>query len=317
METVQYCIRKLLYGIPLIIGVTLISFTLMVYFGPDKTYDLIGKNATKEKIAEIRHQLGYDKPFVIRYVDYLIEVFTFNFGHSDSNGEKVTSIFKRTIPISLALELPGFFLGHLIGIVLALWAAYHRGTIRDRLVMTGAVAGMSISFLIVVIGFQIIFCSSYGLNIFPVAGWEVYGFGDYLKYITVPTISMVFVAVGYDTRFYRAIFVEELTRDHVRTAKAFGAPPSIILFKSIVKNSMIPIITRIIFSLPFIIIAGSIIIESYFNIPGIGSVVFNAIISGDQPVLKAVVSVTAVMYVIIITIIDIIYRIFDPRISLK
>ncbi|MDH4030841.1 MAG: ABC transporter permease, partial [Chromatiales bacterium] len=225
MEVLQYAIRKLLGGIPLVLGVTFISFLLMVYFGPDKTYELLGKNPTQEQIDEIRHELGYDKPFMVRYGEYLKQMATLDFGASDSTGEPVSKVLARTVPISLALITPGFILGNVLGILLALIAAYHRSGPIDKYIMGFSVVGMSISFLIVVIAFQIIFSSSYGLNAFPVRGWNVHSFSDYLRYITVPTLATIFVALGYNTRFYRAVLVEEMTRDHVRTAKAFGTRP--------------------------------------------------------------------------------------------
>lgn len=317
MEMLQYTLRKFVTGIPLIIGVTLISFLLMVYFGPDKTYELIGKNATEEQIREIRHQLGYDQPLVTRYAQYLKELATFDFGYSDSTGERVGTILKRTVPISLALILPGFVLGNLLGIALALIAAYHRGQWLDKFIMGGSVVGMSVSFLIVIIAFQILFSSSYGLGWFPVRGWNVYDLGDYLRYVTVPTLATVFVALGYNTRFYRAVIVEEMGRDHVRTAKAFGTPPGELLFKHILKNAMIPIITRIMFSIPLVVISGSLLIESYFGIPGVGKVTYDAITTGDQPILKAVVGITAVLFVIVLILNDIFYKLVDPRVSLK
>ncbi|HID44401.1 MAG TPA: ABC transporter permease [Chromatiaceae bacterium] len=317
MEMLQYALRKFITGIPLIIGVTLISFLLMVYFGPDKTYELVGKNATEEQIQEIRHQLGYDKPFVARYLEYLKELATFDFGYSDSTGERVNSILKRTVPISLALITPGFVLGNLLGIALALVAAYYRGHWLDKLIMGGSVVGMSVSFLIVIIAFQILLSSNDGLGWFPVRGWNVYSFWDYLRYITVPTLATVFVALGYNTRFYRAVIVEEMGRDHVRTAKAFGTPPGELLFKHILKNAMIPIITRIMFSIPLVVISGSLLVESYFGIPGVGKVTFDAITTGDQPILKAVVGITAVLFVIVLILNDIFYKLVDPRVSLK
>ena len=317
MEILQYTIRKLITGIPLILGVTLISFILMVYFGPDKTYELLGKNPTQEQITEVRHQLGYDKPFTTRYAEYLKELATLNFGYSDSTGERVSTILKRTIPISLALITPGFVLGNLLGIALALIAAYHRGKWQDKFIMGGSVVGMSISFLIVIIAFQIIFSSSYGLDWFPVRGWNVYSLGDYLAYVTVPTLATVFVSLGYNTRFYRAVIVEEMGRDHVRTARAFGTPPGQLLFKNILKNAMIPIITRIMFSIPLVVISGSLLIESYFGIPGVGKVSYDAITTGDQPILKAVVGLTAALFVVTLIINDIFYKLVDPRVSLK
>jgi peptide/nickel transport system permease protein len=288
-----------------------------VYYGPDKTYELVGKNPTPEQIAEVRHELGYDKPFVVRYGEYLGQLVTLDFGYSDSTGERVSRILLRTIPISLALIIPGFVIGNLLGIVLALVAAYHRGQWIDKLIMGGSVIGMSISFLIVIIAFQIIFSSSYGLNWFPVRGWEVYSFTDYLRYVTVPTLAIIFVSLGYNTRFYRAVIVEEMGRDHVRTARAFGTPPAQLLFKHILKNAAIPIITRIMFSIPLVVISGSLLIESYFGIPGVGKVTYDAITTGDQPVLKAVVGLTAALFVITLILNDILYKVVDPRVSLK
>lgn len=317
MELLQFIVRKLLGGIPLVLGVTFISFLLMVYFGPNLVYEIVGKNPTQQQIEEAEKELGYDLPFVVRYGKYLRELVTLDFGHSFSTGERVNGLLIRTIPVSLALTAPGFLLGNLLGIMLALIAAYYRGRWVDKLIMGGAVFGMSISFLIAIVAFQLLLSSSYGLNMFPVRGWEVYSFADYLYYVTVPTIATVFVALGYNTRFYRAVIVEEMTRDHVRTARAFGAPPAKLLYKNILKNSMIPIITRIMFSIPLVIVSGSLLIESYFGIPGVGKVTYDAITTGDQPVLKAVVGLTAVLFVFTLIVTDILYKSVDPRVSLK
>lgn len=317
MELLQYTLRKLAAGIPLLLGVTFVSFLLMVYFGPDQTYVLLGKNPTAAEIAELRAQLGYDQPFFVRYADYLRELATLDFGYSNSTGEKVAGLLGRTIPVSLALILPGFVLGNLVAIMLALVAAHHRSGWVDKTIMGISVVGMSISFLIVVIAFQIIFSSSYGLGLFPVRGWNVHSFRDYLLHIAVPTMASVFVALGYNTRFYRSVIVEELTRDHVRTARAFGVPPAKLLYRNVLKNCLIPIMTRIVFSIPLIVISGALIMETYFGIPGVGKVTFDAITTGDQPVLKAVVGLTAVLFVLAQLVTDVLYRAVDPRVSLK
>ncbi|NND65106.1 MAG: ABC transporter permease, partial [Gammaproteobacteria bacterium] len=125
------------------------------------------------------------------------------------------------------------------------------------------------------------------------------------------------VSLGYNTRFYRAVLVEELERDHIRTARAYGTPPAKVLYKHVLKNSLIPIITRIMFSIPLIVISGSLIVESYFGIPGVGKVTYDAITSGDQPILKAVVGLTAVLFVLTLLATDILYRAVDPRVTLK
>ena len=310
-----YLLRKSLHGLLLILGVTLISFVLMVWFGPDQTYTLIGKNATAEQIEDVRHALGYDQPFITRYADYLIELVTLNLGASNSSGEPVNRILARTIPVSLALMIPGFVLGNLLGIALGLLAAHQHGQWSDRVITGLSVGGMSISFLIIIIVFQVLLSTPYGLNLFPVRGWQVVDISSYLSYVTVPTLALIFVTLGYNTRFYRAVFVEEFGKDHIRTARAFGASAATIMWKHILKNSMVPIITRFMFSIPLVVISGSLLIESYFGIPGIGKATFDAITSGDQPVLKAVVGLTAVTFVLIQLAADLLYKLVDPRIS--
>jgi peptide/nickel transport system permease protein len=312
---VQYALRKTAQGLLLILGVTLISFVLMVWFGPDQTYTLIGKNATPEQIQEVRRQLGYDLPFARRYSNYLAELFTLDLGASNASGEQVGSILKRTVPITLALMIPGFVLGNLLGIALGLAAARRRGRWLDRLITGLSVTGMSISFLVIIIAFQVLLSTPYGLNLFPVRGWQVVDPGSYLRYVTVPTLSLIFVTLGYNTRFYRAVFVEESGRDHIRTARAYGASTATILWRHVLKNSMVPIITRIMFSIPLVVISGSLLIESYFGIPGVGKITFDAITNGDQPVLKAVVGLTAVAFVLIQLLTDFVYKLVDPRIA--
>ncbi|MCF6300972.1 MAG: ABC transporter permease, partial [Proteobacteria bacterium] len=173
MGILKYSLRKLIGGVPLILGVTLISFLLMVYFGPDLTYEKLGKNPTEQEINDVREALGYNQPFITRYFSYLKELVTLDFGLSFVKDKKVSDILAVSMPVSLQLVIPGFILGNLIALLIALYAAYHRGTWLDKTIMTVSVVGMSISFLIVIIAFQIIFSSSYGLNIFPVRGWNI------------------------------------------------------------------------------------------------------------------------------------------------
>jgi peptide/nickel transport system permease protein len=312
---VWYLLRKTAHSLLLIIGVTFVSFVLMVQFGPDQTYSLLGKNPSADQIREVRHQLGYDQPFFRRYVDYVADLATLKLGASDSSGEAVSNILKRTVPISLALVVPGFLIGNLLGIALGLLASHRRGLFTDRLIMTLSVTGMSISFLIVIIVLQLLLCTPYGLNLFPVRGWQVDSLGSYLAHVTVPTLSMVMVTLGYNTKFYRAVFVEESGKDHIRTARAYGASPANLMWRHVLKNSMVPVSTRVMFSIPLVVISGSLLIESYFGIPGIGKATFDAITSGDQPVLKAVVGLTAVAFVLIQLMTDMIYKLVDPRVA--
>lgn len=310
-----YLSRRLLYGIPLVLGVTFISFLLMVHFGPDKTYELVGKNPTAEQIAEVRHALGYDRPFLLRYGEYVRQLLTFDLGLSDSTGEPVALILRQTVPVSIMLVVPGFILGNLLGLALGLVAAWYRGKWLDKLVMSASVVGMSVSFLVIIIGLQVLLCTPYGLDLFPVRGWQVQDTSSYLYYVTVPTLALVLVTLGYNTRFYRAIMADEIEREHIRTLKAYGAGPAELLFRHVLKNGLIPVLTRLMFSVPFVLISGSLLLESYFGIPGVGLVTFNAITSGDQPILKAVVGLTGVLFVLALTVNDFLYTLVDPRLA--
>jgi peptide/nickel transport system permease protein len=330
MELFQYSLRKLLSAIPLLFGVTLLSFILMVYFGPDLTYSIVGKNPTEAQIAEVRQQLGYDLPFLLRYGSFLKEVVTLDFGFSISSGERVSSILAKTVPVSFAVALPSFVLSNLIGVALALLAARFRGRAWDRAIMVFAVIGMSVSYLMVVIAFQILFCTAYGLNWFPVQGWiepmpdypditwleaAYYHWYYYWSHVTVPTLAGVFVALGYNTRFFRAVIVEELNRDYVRTARAYGVSEWKIMVKHVLRNAMIPISTRVIITLPFVVIAGNLVLEKFFGIPGIGLVTYEAITNGDLPIVKAVVTYTAILYIGALLLTDVVYKMIDPRVS--
>ncbi len=310
-----YLLRKIGNSLLLIVGVTLLSFVLMVWFGPDRTYGLLGKNPTAEQIEEIRHQLGYDQPFIPRYLDYLTDLASLDLGNSDSSGEAVRSILARTVPVTLALILPGFLIGNLLAIALAMLAAWHRGGWLDRLITGLSVGGMSLSFLVIIIALQVLLCTPYGLNLLPVRGWQVSDVGSYLYYVTVPSLALIIVSLGYNTRFYRSVFVEEAGRDHVRVARAFGASPFTIMTRHVLANSMGPLLTRLLFSIPLMLVSGSLLMETYFGIPGVGRATFEAITNGDQPVLKAVVAMTAVSFVVVQLLADFLYRLFDPRIE--
>lgn len=307
-------IRSLLQALLLIIGVTLLSFLLMVYFGADQTYVLIGKNATAQQIAEVRHELGYDQAFLQRYADYLKHLLTLDLGTSHSSGEQVRSILTRSLPVSLALVIPGFILGNVLGVLLGMTAASQQGRWLDRMITTLSVGSMSVSFLIIVIALQVLLCTPYGLNLFPARGWNVDGLSSYLYYVTVPTLAILLATTGYNARFYRSIFVEEASREHIRVARAFGASPITLMGIHVLKNSLLAVLTRIMFSLPLVLVSGSLLLETYFGIPGIGKITFDAITNGDQPLLLAVTGLTAILFVAVALLADFFYRLADPRI---
>lgn len=317
MELLRYTLNRLLCSIPIILGVSFVSFLLMVYFGSDVTHTLLGKNASVSDIAEIRLQLGYDRHILFRYVDYLREIFVFDFGRSSLTDEKISDIFARAIPVSLALNLPGFVIGNALALILSILAALYQGCLTDKLIMFFSTVGMCMSFLIVIIGCQIIFCSSSGLDLFPVQGWDMSSLPNYLNYVFVPTLASIFVSLGYNTRFFRAIMVEESNKQYAKLARSIGMPPYLVMMKSVLRNALIPILTRVIFSVPFIFMEGSLLLESFFGIPGMGGVTYNAVTAGDLPVLKAIVSSVTLLYVFVLLVVDLVYKLVDPRVSIR
>lgn len=308
-------LARVSYGIALMLGVTLLSFTLMVHFGPDKTYELLGKNPSEEQLADVRRELGYDRPFLVRYGTWIASLARGDLGASETTGEPVATLLARTLPITLALVLPGYFIGNVLGLLLGMLAAWNRGGAWDRLVLGGSVAGLSLSFLVIIILLQILLCTPYGLDLFPTRGWRVTDFTSYLTYATVPTLALILVTMGYNTRFYRAIVLEELGREHIRTALAFGATGREVLFVHCLKNGLVPIVTRLLYSIPLVIVSGSLLLETYFGIPGVGKATFDAMTSGDQPILLAVVTLTALAFVIVQVVADTACQLADPRMA--
>ncbi len=301
--------------VPVLLGVTALGFVLMVSFGPDRALELAGRNPTAEEVEQLRRQLYDDRPIVVQYVYYLKDLFTLNLGRSDSTGEPVTSMLARTVPNSLALLLPGFVLGHLLALLLASVAALHRNRWPDRLINGCAVLGMSISFVVVMMSFQVLFASRYGFGWFPARGWSMDSFGQWLSHVAVPTLVILFVATGYNVRFYRAVLVEELEREHVRTCRMLGYARWRLLAVAVLPNAALPIITRLMYSIPSLLVGGSLLLESYFGIPGVGKITFDAITNGDQPVLKAVLGISSVLMAITMVLTDRLYRAIDPRLT--
>jgi peptide/nickel transport system permease protein len=285
----RYLLGRLLHGVLLLLGVTLVSFLLMVEFGPDQTWQLLGRNPSAQQVSELRAQLGYDQPFVQRYARYLGDLAVLDLGRSNASGEPVAHLVARTLPISMLLVLPAFLIGNLLGMALGMVAAWQQGRWLDRLVNTASVLGMSLSFLVIIIVLQVVLCTPWGLNLLPARGWEVSGIASYLRSATVPGLALVLVTLGYNPRFFRAVFIEELARDHVRTARAFGASASPVKTRTGLRNSHAPVLTRVLVYIPLGGISGSRRLETYLGNPGLGRSTIDAISSGDQPVQVAVV----------------------------
>lgn len=310
--------KKLLWQLAkscgLFFGATLLCFILIVKFGPDLVFNHIGRNATPEEIESKRHELGYDRPILERYAKFLWRLGRGDLGHSDDNGEPIAQILKRSLPVSLFLIVPGFVLGNLVGMLFAMFAAWFHGRAVDHGLMVLAVLGMSISFPVTIIILQWLLSSGQGLGWFPVHGWDVVDLSDYINYVTVPTLALFIASFGYNTRFFRALLLEELSKDYVTTARAYGAGAIVIMCRHVLPNTLIPVLTRIVFTIPSLVVGGSLLMEKHFGVPGIGRVTYTAVSTGDQSVLLVVVSLTAIVFVVLNQSIDYLYEKIDPRI---
>jgi peptide/nickel transport system permease protein len=304
-------LRPLLIAVPLLLGVTLISFTLTVYLGPDPAWALAGPNPTAQEIAQLSEQLGQDRAFAVRYLEFVQRLARFDLGHTQSSGESINGLLARTIPVSLLALLPGLLIGTFIALLLAMLSAWYQSGWPDRLIAGLSITSMSLSVVVVIIACQAIL--AVWLGWLPVRGWSTDSPAAYLRHVSLPTLAIVFVSIGYHIRFFRATLIEAMRSDHVLTARAFGASPARIMLAHVLGNSLLPITTRLIFSLPLLAVSGSLVIESHFGIPGVGRVTYEAILSGDQPVLMAVVSFSAILFVLAMSLADALYRLVDPR----
>jgi peptide/nickel transport system permease protein len=325
-----FIVRKLIYNIPVYLSIIMLMMALLRVRDP--VYSYLGKNATEEQKQTLRHNMGLDEPFLVQYGRFMKQAVTFDFSEYSwsQKGRHVGDIITDAVPPSLSITLPTVAASAFIAIIISLISAYFRGRWMDRWLVILAVLGMSISYLVYIIFGQ--FFGAFwpnrqpgGLDTpFAITGYEswVPFLSDgatpwnWVKYCLLPVIIGVVVALGYDTRFYRAVMVEESTRDYIVTAMAKGATKPKIIFVHMLKNAMIPIITRIMATLPFLI-AGSILMEMYFKIPGMGFELINAINANDFPVIQAFVAVFAAIFILTIILTDVAYALVDPRVRLS
>jgi peptide/nickel transport system permease protein len=307
-----YVIRRLLYVIPLLLGVALIVFLIFDsgILG-DPIGKQLGKHPTPEQIAQLRRDLRLDDPVLARFGEHLRKIATFDLGRSSSSHIEISEMVKRGIGPSLSLTLPAFLLATLIAVSLSVICAAFRGGKVDRVALVTAVALMSVSSLVYIIFGQYFLAFRAGL--FPISGY-VRG-PEAIKYLALPILIFVFLSIGPDLRFYRTAMLEEVRQDYVRTARAKGLPESKVLFKHVLRNGLIPVITQVVVELPFLFL-GSLLIESFFEIPGLGYLTVNAVFKEDIAVIRALVLVFAIVIVIANLVSDILYTLVDPRVRL-
>jgi peptide/nickel transport system permease protein len=309
-----YILRRLWQMVPTLLGVVLLVFILFHFFGADPSVILAGQNATQAQIAAIRQQLGLDQPVYVQFWIYLKSILTFDWGRSWATNEAVSNLFATRLPATLTVMVPILILDTLLALPVAMWVAYRRGTVTDRTIMVITTVALSISFLVYIIVGQYVF--AFQLGWFPVQGWSDSVWRNLVTYVPLPVLLAVMVGLAPQTRLYRSFLLDELGHDYVRTARAKGMTERTVLFRHVLRNAAIPILTNIGLALPGIFV-GSFLIEVFFSIPGLGREVLLAVNRSDYPVIQAVTVYLAVLTMVINLLTDVMYKVVDPRVVLK
>lgn len=321
-----YIIRRLLFAIPILIGVNLITFALffMVNTPEDMARTHLGaKQTTPEMIDAWKTDHGYDKPLFFNekvpgldrvtetlFVQESLKLFVFDFGQSDDGRQISEDIQQRMWP-SLSIALPTFIIGLTTNIAFALLIVLFRGSVLDTTAMVVAVIIMSISGLFYIIAGQLLFSKVW--HWVPISGYE-YGWQG-VKFILLPIFIGVFAGLGAGVRWYRSLFLEEVNKDYIRTARAKGLSELKVMFGHLLQNGLLPILTGVVVVIPTLFM-GSLIMESFFGIPGLGSYTIDAINQQDFAIVKAMVFLGSVLYIFGLILTDISYTFFDPRVRL-
>lgn len=328
----SFITRRLLYSIPIYLGIILIVMAALRVNDPVGAY--LGKHSSQEQMDLKRKAMGLDEPFIVQYGRFVGQIFTLDFGNTMSwryETKSVGEILGESVLPTVSITAPALVITTIVSIGVGLISAFYRGRLIDRTLMVLIVLGMSISVLVFIIFGQYFGATwlkeRFGLDWFASSGYEPWlswskddGVrirpGLWVYYCALPVLIDVVLAMGYDTRFYRAVMVEETSRDYITTAVAKGASKRKIMFVHMLKNAMIPIITRIMISFPFLI-GGSILLETQFRIPGMGKQLIEAITNKDFPVIQAFTAVFAAVFVISNIVTDVLYALVDPRVRLS
>jgi len=313
----QYVLRKLLWNIPVYLGILLV--VMLALRVNDPVWVRLGKNAKQEDYDRERKELGLDTPFLKQY-GKLLWGFDLKRQSWDKPGRSVGEELSQAVWPSLWIALPALILTTLVALGIALVAAFRRGRALDRWLMAGAVVGMSISYVVYIILGQ--YFGAYklkewtGAEIFAIQGYDTNRAFWWAHFCALPVLINVALAIGYDSRFYRAVVVEEATRDHVRTARAKGLGERRVWLRHVLRNALIPVITHVMITLPFLV-AGEILVEVFFNIPGMGRTLITAILGKDFPMVQGFTAVFAAIFIFTNILTDVLYALVDPRVRLS
>lgn len=310
----SYILRRVWQMLPTLLGVILLVFFLFKLFGGDPAEIMAGLKASPERIASLRAQLGLDKSVPEQLWVFVRQVLTFDWGKSWTTNESVGDIFASRLPATLTIMIPILLLEVVLAVVAGVAVAYVRGSLTDRVIMIMTTVALSISFLVYIIVGQYLF--GFILGWFPVQGWTNSVWKNLATYAPLPVFLAVMVSLAPQTRLYRSFILDEIGQDYVRTARAKGVSENTILFKHVLRNAMIPILTNVATGLPGVFI-GSFLIEVFFSIPGLGREILVAVNRSDYPVIQAATVYLAVLTMVINLITDVLYKFVDPRVTLK
>lgn len=324
---IGYLLRRLAYGVLILIGVNLLTFLLFFTVNtPDDMARLAigGKYVTAEAIEDWKAEHGYDKPLLINttregmeqltdtlFFERSASLLVFDFGTSDSGRDIGREIAERAGP-SLALALPTFVLGLAASVDFALLLVFFRATRLDFWGVVLCVVLLSISSLFYIIAGQWLFAKT--LRLVPFSGYEE-GW-NLLRFLALPVLVAVIAGLGSQARFYRALFLEEIGKDYVRTARAKGLAERQVLLRHVLRNAALPILTGVVSAIPLLIM-GSLIAESFFGIPGLGSYTIDAINGQDFAVVRTMVFLGSVLYIVGLILADLSYTLADPRVRFR
>jgi peptide/nickel transport system permease protein len=325
---ISYLVRRILYAVPILIGVNILTFLLFfIVNSPDDMarMQLGQKRISDEAVIKWKQERGYDKPsfFDVQasgmgkitntiFFEKSVPLFWFDFGRAEADGRDIAHEIRSRMWPSLAIALPVFIVGMLCYVTFALLMAFFRATYIDFAGILLCIFAMSVSGLFYIIGGQYVISKLW--NLVPISGY-VGGLNAW-KFLVLPVIIGIIGGVGASARWYRTIFLEEINRDYVRTARAKGLSEWRVLFRHVLHNAMIPILTGAVVAIPLLFL-GSLITESFFAIPGLGSYTIDAISQQDFSVVRAMVFLGSVLYIVGLILTDISYTVADPRIRLQ
>jgi peptide/nickel transport system permease protein len=319
-----YLVRRIAYGFLTMLGVLFLLFVL--FFAVTNPDDIarkaVGERARPEVYAQWKKNHGYDKPLFYnreaagsaRYTDTLLfehyrRMLTFDFGRSDADDSPISKRLWEGAGPSLGLTVPLFLIGLVVSVIVALFVAFFRETYVDRMVLVLCMLTMSVAGLLYIIAGQYVVAQI--LRWFPISGFDPDP-AVVARFLALPVLVGVVSGFGADVRLYRTIFLEEMGRDYVRTARAKGCGDARVMLRHVLRNALIPILTNIVVAIPFLF-TGALLLESFFGIPGLGSLTVEAIQGNDFSTLRTMVYLGALLFVLGQILTDISYALADPR----